>query len=114
MPFRGHDGKQLEAYVDPLARFFELEAAFDAERGFLGDHVPLRLVAANLVLSSGEPAEIARQVRALTDQLRGRLAFFSSVSSSIQLLVAAVILQRGDQPEALLAEVERVRGMMRQ
>jgi hypothetical protein len=114
MPFRGHDGKQLEAYVDPLARFFELEAAFDAERGFLGDHVPLRLVAANLVLCPGEPAEIASQVRALAEQLRERLAFLSQVSSSIQLLAAAVILQRGDQPEALLAEVERVRAMMRE
>lgn len=114
MPFRGHDGKQLEAYVDPLARFFELEAAFDTERGFLGDHVPLRLVAANLVLSPGDPAEIAAQVRALTEQLRERLAFFSQVSSAIQLLAAAVILQRGDRPEALLAEVERVRAMMRE
>lgn len=114
MPFRGHDGKQLAAYVDPLARFFELEAAFDAERGFLGDHVPLRLVAANLVLSPGEPAEIAARVRALTEQLRERLAFFSQVSPAIQLLAAAVVLQRGDQPEALLAEVVRVRKMMRE
>jgi hypothetical protein len=114
MPFRGHDGKHLEPYVDPLARFFELEAAFETERGFLADHVPLRLVAANLVLSTGEPIEIASQVRALTEQLRERLAFFSQVSSSIQLLVAAVLLQRGDQPEALLAEVERVRAMMRE
>jgi Protein of unknown function (DUF4003) len=114
MPFRGHDGKQLAAYVDPLARFFELEAAFDAERGFLGDHVPLRLVAANLVLSPGDPAEIASRVRALTEQLRERLAFFSQVSPAIQLLAAAVVLQRGDQPEALLAEVTRVRKMMRE
>jgi hypothetical protein len=114
MPFRGHDGKQLAAYVDPLARFFELEAAFDAERGFLGDHVPLRLVAANLVLSPGEATEIASEVRTLTEQLRERLAFFSQVSPAIQLLAAAVVLQRGDQPEALLAEVTRVRGMMRE
>jgi hypothetical protein len=114
MPFRGHDGKQLAAYVDPLARFFDLEAAFDAERGFLGDHVPLRLVAANLVLSPGEPTQIAAQVRALTEQLRERLAFFSQVSPAIQLLAAAVVLQRGDQPEALLAEVTRVRKMMRE
>jgi hypothetical protein len=114
MPFRGHDGKQLQAYVDPLARFFELEAAFEAERGFLGDRVPLRLVAANLVLSPGEPAEIAAQVRALTEQLRARLSFFSQISPPIQLLTAAVTLQRGDQPEALLAEVERVRAMMRE
>lgn len=114
MPFRGHDGKQLQAYVDPLARFFELEAAFETERGFLGDHVPLRLVAANLVLSPGEPLEIATQVRVLTEQLRERQAFFSQVSGSILLLVAAVILQRGDSPAALLAEVERVRAMMRE
>jgi hypothetical protein len=113
MPFRGHEGKQREAYVDPLVRFFELEAAFDAERGFLDDHAPLRLAAVNLVRSPGDPVEIAAQVRALTEQLRKRLAFFSEISSSIQLLTAAVILQRGDEPKALLAEVERVRAMMR-
>jgi hypothetical protein len=114
MPFRGHDGKHLAAYVDPLSRFFELEAAFEAERGFLADNVPLRLVAANLVLCPGDPIEIAARVRALTEQLRERLSFFSQVSSSIQLLAAAVVLQRGDQVDALLAEVERVRAMMRE
>ena len=114
MPFRGHDGKQLQAYVDPLERFFLLEAAFDAERGFLGDHVPLRLVAANLVLTPGEPAEIASEVRAVAERLRAGLDFFSQVSSAIQLLAAAVTLQRGDEPEALLEEFRRVRSMMRE
>jgi hypothetical protein len=113
MPFRGHDGKQLQAYVDPLERFFELEAAFDADRGFLGDHVPLRLVAANLVLSPGGATEIATSVRALTERLRQGLEWFSQVSSSIQLLAAAIVLQRGDDPEALLDEFRRVREMMR-
>lgn len=113
MPFRGHDGKQLATYTDPLERFFELEQAFEAGRGFLGDRVPLRLVAANLVLCEGEPTEIAATVRALTEQLREHFSMWSDVSSSIQLLTASVILQRGDTVDALLAEVERVRAMMR-
>jgi hypothetical protein len=113
MPFRGHDGQALAHLHDPLARFFELEAAFDADRGFLGDHVPLRLAAANLVLSPGEALEIAAQVRATAEQLRKQLSVFSDLVSSIQLLIAAVLLQRGDTPEAFLAEVERVRPMYR-
>jgi hypothetical protein len=113
MPFRGHDGQALAHLQDPLARFFELEAALDAERGFFGDHVPLRLAAANLVLSPGEAVEIAAQVRASAELLRKQLSVFSDVVSSIQLLVSAVLLQRGDSPEAFLAEVGRVRPMFR-
>lgn len=113
MPFRGHDGQQLARLDDPLARFFELEAAFDADRGLLGDHVPLRLVAANLVLNPGDAAEIAGKVRATAEELRKLLSWMSSVVSSIQLLVAAVLLQRGDEPAAFVAEVERVHERMR-
>lgn len=113
MPFRTTDQAPAKPPIDPLARFFELEAAFDAERGFLGDHVPLRLVAANLVLSSGDPTTIASSVRATAEELRQALRAFSSVSQPIQILIAAVLLQRGDHPAAFLAEVERVRGLMR-
>jgi hypothetical protein len=112
MPFRGHEDQQLET-LDPLARFFELEAAFDAERGFLGDRVPLRLVAANLVLCPGEAGAIAASVHEINDKLRELLSFFTSVATSIQLLISAVLLQRGDEPVAFLAEVERVRKIMR-
>lgn len=113
MPFRGHDGQALAHLQDPLSRFFEIEAAFEAERGFWGDRVPLRLVAANLVLSPGEAVEIAVQVRAGAEQLRKRLSFISEILPAMQLLIAAVLLQRGDQPEAFLDEVERVRPMLR-
>ena len=113
MPFRGHEGEQPQAQVDPLERFFLLDAAFEVDRGFLGDVVPLRLAAANLVLTPGKPGAIASEVRVLAHRLREGLSFFSGVSAEIQLLAAAVILQRGDEPETLLEEVHRVRGMMR-
>lgn len=117
MPFRDrlHRGQpQDPAAIDPLERFFALEAAFDADRGLLGDHVPLRLVAANLVLCPGEPHEIAAEVRRLTEQLSARLPMFSHIIAPIRLLIAAVLLQRDDQVEPLLAEVERVRAIMRE
>jgi len=113
MPFRGHEGQPLARLDDPLARFFELEAAFDADRGFFGDHVPLRLVAVNLVLTPGEPAEIATEVRAAAEELRRLLPLMSHVLPSIQLLIAAVLYQRGDHPAAFIAELERVRQIMR-
>ena len=114
MPFRGHDGKELEVYGDPLARFFELEAAFEKERGFLGDAVPLRLVAANLVVSPGEPEALAATVRAKTEELRKLLPFWSHIVPAIQLLLAAVLMQRGYDPAEFVAEVERVRKIMRE
>jgi hypothetical protein len=113
MPFRSPDVQTLDASFDPLARFFELEDAFDADRGFMGDHVPLRLVAANLVLSPGDPKAIAAAVRATTEELRERRSFFSDIVWSMQLLLAAVLLQRGDTPEGFLSEVERSRATMR-
>lgn len=114
MPFRTDDGgEQLQHLDDPLARFFELEAAFEADRSLLGDMVPLRLVAANLVLCPGEPTAVAAEVRAMSEQLRERLPFFTQVGPPIQLLIAAVLLQRGDEPAAFFAELERVRGIMR-
>lgn len=113
MPFRRHDGQQSESLEDPLARFFEIEAAFEAERGFFGDQVPLRLVAANLVLTRGDAKDIAAQVRGTAEELRKLLPTFTHLVSSLQLLVAAVLLQRGDQPAAFVAEVERVRQIMR-
>ncbi|MFO7564156.1 MAG: DUF4003 family protein [Enhygromyxa sp.] len=113
MPFRGHEGQPPGPADDPLARFFELELAFDSQRGFLADRVPLRLVAANLVLTPGDALEIAAQVRAIAEQIREQLSLLTDVVPAIRLLIAAVLLQRGDQPAAFFEEVERVREIMR-
>ncbi len=112
MPFRDPEQPTSEAF-DPLARFFALEAAFEAERGFLGDSVPLRLVAANLVLSPGEPGPIAAQVREAAAELDELISFWAAVAPPIRLLLAAVLVQRGDRPDAFWFEVARVRERMR-
>ena len=113
MPFRDPTAPGAEA-LDPLARFFALEAAFDQGRGVLGDHVPLRLVAANLVLAEGEPEVIAAEVRGMTEDLIDRLGRFSPFRGSMALLIAAILRERGDTPEALVAELERVRPLLRE
>jgi hypothetical protein len=113
MPFRGHEYHESPHLEDPLSRFFELEEAFEADRGMLGDHVPLRLAAANLVLCPGEAKEIATGVRETAEELRRQLSFMTDLVPSIQLLLAAVLRQRGDDPFEFLTEVERVRNIMR-
>jgi hypothetical protein len=113
MPFRGNEDRPSALADDPLERFFALEQAFDSDRGFWGDHVPLRLVAANLVLSPGDPVEIAARVRAIAEDVRKQLSRFSDVAPAIQLLIAAVLLQRGDEPAGFFEEVARVRQIMR-
>ena len=113
MVFRGHDSEQGDVVRDPLTRFFALEQAFEDGRGMFGDRVPLRLVAANLVLTPGEPEEIATEVRTLTELVSEHFAWHSGVALSIRLLIAAILLQRGDTPAAFLSECDRARAMMR-
>jgi hypothetical protein len=83
--------------MEALTRFFEIEAAF-------GEHPLLQQAAANLVLCPGDATEVVAKVQAMAGQLQ---------QQPVQLLIAAVLLQRGDQPAAFLAELERCRAIMR-
>jgi hypothetical protein len=60
----------------------------------------------------GEPAELAARVRAAAEEL-GELVSTFHLASSLQLLIAAILVQRGDTPAAFWAEAERVRATMR-
>ena len=112
MPFR--DPKQVVGPgLDPLARFTELEAAFDEDRGFGGDRVPLRLAAASLILTPGEAKHIVTQVRMLDEELAALAPWYARGPNSMRLLIAAVLHQHGDEAGAYQAELERVRGELR-
>jgi hypothetical protein len=112
MPFRGFEG-QRDPSFDPLARFFELDAALEADRGLFGDTVPMRLLAADLVLCPGDPASMSQAIQAGAGALRMRLPILSQTDWSLQVMLVAVLLRRGDQVEAFVTEVERVRPILR-
>ena len=112
MPFR--DPKlEVGPKLDPLARFTALEAAFDEDRTFGGDRVPLRLAAASLILTPGEPAAIVEAVRAQDAAMSVDAPWYARGPSSMRLLIAAVLIEHGDDARAYQAELERVRGEFR-
>ena len=112
MPFRGSEDPGSEFLADPLERFFALEAALDQNRSLFGDRVPLRFIAVNLVLTPGEPAELAGRVIALREGLDAHMSWLSQVESSVRMLIASSLLKLGDSPADFYEEVQRVRATM--
>lgn len=112
MPFRGHDGEQPEFLRDPLARFVAIDEALDASRRTLADRMPQRYAAINAVLLPGEPGELADQLRVRAERLREHTSLTTTFLVSMDILFASALMRYGDEPDALLAEVERVRPMM--
>lgn len=107
MPFRGHEDLSSEYLADPLARFFDLEAAFAERGGLLADRVPMRFAAVNLLLAPGEAGELAGRV----DASMGRL-WPMRLARPVRMLMASALCKHGDDPEAFVAEVERAREIM--
>jgi len=112
VPFRDPE-HALGPSLDPLARMVALEAAFEGQRGFAGDRVPLRLAAANLILAPGEPAEIVAGVRAIDEALAANAPWYARGPNSMRLLIAAVLYEHGDEAAAYEAEIDRVRAEFR-
>ena len=113
MPFRDQNPAAL-ATVDPLERFFAIEAAFEQGRGLLGDRTSLRLASAQLVRIPGEPDELVAAVRN-TDAVLSKLSGFNlTVAGPLWMLVAGVLIEHGDVAEGFVAELGQIRGWMRE
>lgn len=114
MPFRSDSSApNAPEALDPLARFVELHAALEAERSWADDKVPLRLAAVCLITTPGEAVALASTTRRHEAALGQRLGWFSTVSRSVRILIAAQIVKHGDDPDLYYGEVERVRAMFR-
>jgi hypothetical protein len=115
MPFRAADEGGPTAFVpaDPFARFMEIHDALEAQRGWLGDRVPLRFAAVTLLTTPGTGADLAQRLRGHDAQLRERFGWLSHIGSSIRLLLAAILVKYDDDAEAFADEVERVRALFR-
>ncbi|MEM7160426.1 MAG: DUF4003 family protein [Myxococcota bacterium] len=112
MAFRD-DLRPLSIPQDPLQRFVELHDALDADRGWLGDRVPLRYAAITMLTTPGDAGAIADSIREFHADFGARLKWYSGIDSSIRMVLAAQLVKYGDTPAAFLAEVDRVRAMFR-
>jgi hypothetical protein len=113
MSFRGHDSEAPAAAADPLARFLELHACFDRDRGTFGDRVPLRLAAVTLVPTQGDPAELVARVRARDAELAPHFGWFSSVDKSVRLVLAAALVRADEPAQSFVAALEHGQTLMR-
>lgn len=112
MVFRGFEPGGSEFLRDPIARFKALDEALELGRPVLGDRTSQHLAAINLVLTPGEPSEIALAVRTMQDHFVARLGM-SKAHPLLRLVFAALLLRHGDTADALADEADRVRQMMR-
>ncbi len=115
MPFRTPEDKSASQGIagDPWDRFVAIHDAFDADRGFFGDRVPLRFATVTL-LAIDEPAtDLVARVRAEDEALSSSLGWFSNIGASIRIMIAALLVKSGDSAGAFLAEVERTTQLFR-
>lgn len=99
--------------ADPFARFQELYAALTPGRGVFNDTAPLRLAAINLVTCPGDPTALAATFYARDEALRRRLGWLSDTNPAVRRVLASQLVKYGDDPDAFLDEVERVRALFR-
>ena len=79
-----------ELTTDPLQRFLDIVHALDADRRWSEGALPLRFAASTLITTQGDPETLARDVRALAEQLKEEAAWFSALKGSIRFMVAAL------------------------
>jgi hypothetical protein len=115
MPFRDDAAPpHIPRAIDPLARFGELFAAFDAKRGFWGDRAPLRIASVALVTTPGDATELAARVRARYDELAPHYGgWTSSVADAVRLVLAATLVRTGESPDEFVAANALVQSLMR-
>ena len=113
MPFRGHDGSEPQYLRDALERFIALDEALELSRRALTDRMPQRFAAVNAIHVPGEPAEVAAAIRACAERLRARMTIPFAFVATMDVLFASALVRHGDDPDALLDEVARVRPRMR-
>ncbi|HWB75353.1 MAG TPA: DUF4003 family protein [Nannocystaceae bacterium] len=111
MPFRD-ESEPRRAAIDPFARFTELFAALDAERGYFGDLAPLRLAAIALVTTPGDAVELAAQVRARAAELAPHYSGWS-ISQSVRLVLAVILVRTGERVAEFVAANGRTQARMK-
>ena len=115
MPFRSDadPGPGLFVPPDPLERFQALYAALAANSSWLTDKIPLRLAAASLITSPGDPALLVSATHRRDAELRARLGWLTDIAPALRVLLAAQMVKYGDDANAFIDEAERVRVMFR-
>jgi len=116
VPFRSDDQQTAHHHLpaDPMERFASVHAFLEGSKSWWQDSEPLRLAAITMVTSRGEPGEIAASIRMMDQELGSMLPWYSGISASIRLVLAAQLVKYDDSAPAFLEEVTRMRDLFRQ
>lgn len=104
------------AYRDPeqsFPRFREFDEALNQDRGWFESTVFLRYAAIAALRCNGSPSDVARQVREIAQALKKDAGWFGQLTTELRYVVAAILLQRGDDAPAFTAELVRAKTVFR-
>lgn len=93
---------------DPFRRFADVYAALDADRSWFEESTCLKFAAVATVCSTKEPAELARKVRAMAEEIKQLSGWFGALNSPLRFIVSALLVICDDTARAFIDEVERV------
>ncbi|MDP6356255.1 MAG: DUF4003 family protein [Planctomycetota bacterium] len=99
--------------ADPLSRFIDIYEALDSERGWGSDASPLRFAALTAACCPGHPADVASEIRHISDRIKDLSGWFGELNSSLRFIISAILLLNGDDAGGFLDEVRRVRDLFR-
>jgi hypothetical protein len=100
--------------IDPLARFQELYQALGADCAWWSVNPWLRFAAQAAVMRPASPSETARAIRATAEELSRQARWYEPLASSLNLVVAATLVQTGDTASAFVGEVDNANHLLRQ
>jgi hypothetical protein len=92
----------------PFDRFRAIYLALDGDTCWWSDGAWLRFAAQAAILSQATPKEIARAIRHMADQLQQHVQWYDALSSPLNLIVAATLVQRNDTVKSFNAEMTSV------
>jgi hypothetical protein len=92
----------------PFDRFRDIYLALDSDTCWWSDDAWLRFAAQAAILSDATPEDTARAIRSMSDQLQQHAQWYDALSSPLNLIVAAVLVQRKSTVESFNAEMTSV------
>lgn len=78
------------------------------------DQTNMQYAAITAVNSNQNPESVAEGIKENAAQIKTRSGWFGELNSEIRYIIAAMLYQHGDSPDAYMDELERVRAMFRQ
>lgn len=106
--------RNADADSRPLERFLAVARAFSTDKRWTDDWDLLRWSAILLAQNDGDPLKVAREVRAVAQELRKRVKWWRDPVGGTRAYVAGALVLEGAPVESFLAQLEQVGARLRE